>query len=258
MKAILLAAALHRARQLTLRAVVCNGGHQATERAKLARCLLDHVDTRDVPVGVGSEGVFYEPHAHEYELQGYAAVDESRLLPGGALLLRALRTAPRKSVRVVCISSLRDFCDVITAHPELVERAVHSVGVQGGLEPDAASPGGWRPDSSVNNTFDMAAAATVYAFCFEKGLPMTVVSRHAVPLLPMQLAKSCAPPRACSVLPCCRVVHTPAPCAWADCPSPSHCHPSPDCPAVPLSRLACCPLLPPGLHTDLPSARIAP
>lgn len=190
MKAILLAAALHRARQLILRAVVCNGGHQATERAKLARCLLDHVDARDVPVGVGSSGVPYEPHAHEYDLEGFDAIDESRLLPGRALLLRALRAAPRKSVRVVCISSLADLREAMEEDAQLVERAVHSVGVQGGLEPDANSPCGWRPDSSVNNTFDMASAVAVYAFCFERGLPLTVVSRHAVPLLPMQLAKS--------------------------------------------------------------------
>lgn len=43
---------------------------------------------------------------------------------------------------------------------------------------------------SVNNGFDQAAAAAVTEFCFQRGVPLTVVSRMAVPMLPMQLAKS--------------------------------------------------------------------
>jgi len=199
-KSLLLAAALHRARQVTFRAAICNGGHQAHARAKLARCLLDHVGARDVPVGVGSEGVAYAPQPHEYSLDGYDDVDESRLLNGESLLLKTIRTSPRKSLRVVLISSLRDFADVARAHEEMVVTAVHSVSVQGGLEPDPETPGAWRPESSVNNGFDMEAAAFVYRFCFEKKIPMTVVSRHAVPLLPMQLAKSFAERTECSVM----------------------------------------------------------
>ena len=46
----------------------------------------------------------------------------------------------------------------------------------------------------------MAAANAVYSFCFERGLRLTVTSRNAVPLLPMQLAKSFAERTACPVL----------------------------------------------------------
>lgn len=45
---------------------------------------------------------------------------------------------------------------------------------------------------SVNNLFDVDAAANVYSFCLDRFIPMCIVGRNAVPLLPMQLAKSFA------------------------------------------------------------------
>lgn len=47
---------------------------------------------------------------------------------------------------------------------------------------------GWQPDSAFNNSLDMAAARMVYAFCLRNGVSMNVVSRNAVPDLPMALA----------------------------------------------------------------------
>ncbi|KAG8462644.1 hypothetical protein KFE25_004620 [Diacronema lutheri] len=47
-------------------------------------------------------------------------------------------------------------------------------------------------EEECNNAFDPAAAAVVYGFCFAQGIRMSVVSRDAVPLLPMQLARSFA------------------------------------------------------------------
>jgi hypothetical protein len=185
-----IAAALHMRRRVRLVAVVCNGGGDPAARARLARCVLDHVGAVRVPVGVGSAGVPYEPKPHEYTLDGYADVDERRLLDGATLLLRALRGAARKSLRVVLISSLRDFAELCERHADLVVDRVHTVAIQGGLERTA--DGGWTPDSSSNNCFDAAAAAIVYAFCLARGVPMIVTSRHAVPLLPMHLARSFA------------------------------------------------------------------
>jgi len=40
--------------------------------------------------------------------------------------------------------------------------------------------------------FDLEGAAIVYRFCLARALPLSVVGRNAVPLLPMQLAKSFA------------------------------------------------------------------
>jgi hypothetical protein len=81
-----------------------------------------------------------------------------------------------------------------------VLRKVQTVAVQGGLVADAAAAAGWAPDTSVNNDFDKAAAALVYAFCFAHGVPMTVTSRHAVPVIPMQLARSFADRTDCPVM----------------------------------------------------------
>ncbi|KAG8463889.1 hypothetical protein KFE25_000057 [Diacronema lutheri] len=77
-KALLVAAVLHRHGRIVLRAVIANGGQQADLRAKLARCVLDHVGVLDVPVGIGSAGSEYSAQAHEYQLEGFEEVDLAR------------------------------------------------------------------------------------------------------------------------------------------------------------------------------------
>ena len=71
-----------------------------------------------------------------------------------------------------------------------------------GAPPHPPGPNGARARlrSSVNNGFDHQAAAAVYDFCFARGVPLTVVSRMAVPMLPMQLAKSFAVRTQCQVM----------------------------------------------------------
>jgi len=165
--------------------------------------MLDHVGLRDVPVGVGSTGKAYTPQPHEYDIQGYDKVDTTRLVRDSHdLLLRVLSRARPGGVRVVCISSMRDLADLMATHPDLVLSRVTLVGIQAGLEADnsPSSTTGWKPDTSVNNEFDREAASAVFNFCFHNGLPMHVVSRHAVPLLPMQLAKSFAERTTCPVM----------------------------------------------------------
>ncbi|KAJ1618479.1 hypothetical protein T492DRAFT_453841 [Pavlovales sp. CCMP2436] len=199
-KALLVAAMLHLHGRIELCAVICNGGGQPRERAQLARCVLDHLGAVNVPVGIGSEGTPCSAQPHEYGIAGYAAVEPSRLLDGRTLMLKVLQRARPKSLRVVLISSLRDFADAVASHPSLVLEKVHMVAVQGGLEPDPTRPSGWRADTSVNNLFELAAADAVYAFCFAHSIRLTVVSRHAVPLLPMQLARSFAERTNCPVM----------------------------------------------------------
>jgi len=158
-KSLVIAATLHLRRRVRLLAVVANSGAQPRARARLARCVLDHVGVRDVPVGVGLMGQAYTASLHEYALDGYENVAEQRLLDGGALLVRVLRGARRRSVRVVLISSLRDFADVCIAHPRLIKDKVHTVAIQDGLERDMHVPAdesaAWSLDSSVNNCFDV-------------------------------------------------------------------------------------------------------
>ncbi|KAJ1621397.1 hypothetical protein T492DRAFT_887047 [Pavlovales sp. CCMP2436] len=185
-KALLVLAVAHMQGAVQLKAVVANGGMQAVERAKLARCMLDHMGVLDVPVGHGSAGQPYSPQPHEYSIDDYALVDAGRLVVGERLLKQTLSAARPGSLTFVCISSLRDISDLIKADPALFVEKTRTVAIQGGLERDASHPSGWRPDSSVNNGFDLPAAEHVFAFCFEKSVPMVVTSRHAVPMMPMQ------------------------------------------------------------------------
>ena len=68
------------------------------------------------------------------------------LVGGGELLLRVLRSAARRSLTIVCISSLRDLADIIAAEPQLVADKVCEVAIQGGVELDGLS-GEWTPDT---------------------------------------------------------------------------------------------------------------
>lgn len=198
-KVILILGIAHLGRKVNLTAVICNGGGQARERACLARCLLDKIGAYGVPVGIGSEGSPTSAGSHEYNLGGFAQVDQSRLLHGPKLLSDALRQAPRNSVRLLLISSMRDVADLFEREPSLVLSRLQSVVIQGGLQRDEAT-GSWVADTASNNEFDMDAANAVYSACQQSGLPMTVVSRHAVPLLPMQLANSFALRTECPVM----------------------------------------------------------
>jgi hypothetical protein len=175
-KALLIAATLHKQRLVNLRAVIANGGHQARERAALARSLLDLTGGKDVPVGVGTQGREYGPMPHEYSLMGFAealagapsegerdaahagpTAAAGRISAGHALFVETLRRMPAGSVRVVCISSLRDFADVIEQHAELVlakvralarcricAQAVVRAGLRRALAAPSPSPERWR------------------------------------------------------------------------------------------------------------------
>jgi hypothetical protein len=186
-KALLVAAVLHRQGALRLLAVVANGGNKARERALLAKCVLSHADVGDVPVGVGSAGTATTAQPHEYALAPVGE-DAVEVEEGPALLRRTVEAAKNRSLTFVCISSLRDLADLICENAALFVKKTESVAIQGGLERDEAT-GAWRADGSVNNTFDLEAAQAVYDFCFKNDIRMTVTSRHAVPLLPMQYAR---------------------------------------------------------------------
>lgn len=209
MKALLVLAALDLQRELEFAGVVTNGGANAQGRAALARCLLDHIGATHVPVGIGSAGTTARVGSHEFSLTGYDSVERSRLEDGRSLLRRLLVEARPRSLTLVCISALTDFKELACEHPELVLAKVREVAIQGGLErvdglsasaePLPTGADDWRPDSSTNNLFDLPSAAYVYRFCMARGLPMAVVGRHAVPMIPMQLARSFAVRTSCPV-----------------------------------------------------------
>mmetsp|Transcript_81698 Transcript_81698/g.239846 ORF Transcript_81698/g.239846 Transcript_81698/m.239846 type:complete len:370 (+) Transcript_81698:111-1220(+) len=200
-KALLIASIAHKQGQIRLKGVVCNGGQQPHARAKLARCILDHIGLLDVPIGVGSDGQTYEAMAHEFHLEGFDSIDEGRLETGPGLLQRCLQAAATKGLIVVCISCLRDFSDLLRESPLLVLEKVQTVAIMGGLE--NFLPGEeltCKPDSTVNNLWDIEAAELVYRFCFQHGLQMTVSQGKAIPSIPMSLAADFAHRFPCPIM----------------------------------------------------------
>lgn len=196
-KAILIAAMEHLAGRMRLLGVVANGGGDSGRRARFAKRLLDLVGLRRVAVGAGSNGKPQVPRPHEYALEG---AEDTVVGNGAQVMASAVKHAKAKSITFVCISSLRDLADLILVHRARVLRATAAIVIQGGLVEDPHSPGGFAPDDSVNNTFDMDAARLVYAFALEEGIRLTVVSRLAVPLVPMQLATSFAMASNCPIM----------------------------------------------------------
>jgi hypothetical protein len=188
-KVLLCAAALHRASSVLfeLLGVVCNGGGDALGRARLAKAVLRLAGVPDVPVSAGSAGVARRARDYEYALPGWAgaaaAVEEE-----GSLLLRVLRNERHGpgSVSVVAQAALTDVAAAMAAEPALFCAKVRRLAVVGGLR---RVGGGWEPDDSHNNLFDLPAATAAYAFCLARAVPLLVLGRAAVPLLPMELAE---------------------------------------------------------------------
>jgi len=190
-KVLLVASTLQRRGEISICGVVANGGHQAHQRAVLAKAILRAAGAGEVRVGVGSAGKFYEPKPHEYRFDGCANVREEDLEDGAALIRNVLNEAEPRSIIVQCQSGLTDIADVMREEKDLFLAKVAKVSVQGGLNPsDDPSKGAWVPDSSANNVFDMEAADFLYNFCIRHQMTMHVVHGNAVPPLPMTLARS--------------------------------------------------------------------
>ena len=117
-------------------------------------------------------------------------MSEADLSDGAWLLLKLLRDAGPRSLTFLMISAMTEMGQLMSTHPELVKEKVRHLCAMGGLQKNA--DGEWEPDTAVNNMWDIDNAKLMYAFCFKHAIPMSVISRNAVPNLPMQLAKDYA------------------------------------------------------------------
>lgn len=196
-KAVVIAAILHRRKQWRLLAIVCNGGHQALERARLVLCLLDHLQVRDVPVGVGSPGAPHQPRAYEYALDGYDTVD-ARRASSRSLLVDRLAEAGHKNVTVIVLSNPRDLADAMAARPDLLEAKVAGVVMRGSTR--RADDGALVPEVCLTFSPDMEAASTVLRFCEARQLPVRLATDEVVPAVPMRLVRSFAVRAPCSIM----------------------------------------------------------
>ena len=99
-KVLVMAAMFHRAGKASIKAVIANGGGEAENRATLAKAVLNAVNAKDIPVGVGSEGLDKKPGPYEYSLAGFEEVDRSELHDGHELLVQTLREASPRSITI--------------------------------------------------------------------------------------------------------------------------------------------------------------
>lgn len=202
-KVLLAAGMLHREASIVIEGVVANGGHQAMERARLAKALLNAACARDVRVGFGTPGVPRAPEPHEYRVAGYEAVRCEDIRDGHELLMSVLVSAAPASLVVQCQSGLTDIARAMQEDGKLFAEKVIKVSVQAGLIPckvSLAHPHGWAPSEVQNNFYDMEAASFVYNFCFEHRITMHVLDRGAVPPIPMTAATSIAESTGCPIL----------------------------------------------------------
>merc|ERR1719329_1706259 len=121
-------------------------------------------------------------------IDGYDKVVDADLEDGSDLFLDVLRQAAPKSLYVQVQAGMTDVAQVMQEEGELFVKKVAIVSVQAGLQPADTLPEtslsptpryGWSIDSSQNNVYDKGASQHVFDFCFDKGLEMRVVSRHA-------------------------------------------------------------------------------
>jgi len=196
-KVIVSAGMLHKSQVVNVEAFICNGGHQARERTALCNIVLEHIGMRNqIPVGIGEEIKAYTPKAHEYALPGYeGALRETMMHPelfdGKRIFMDTLRNSVDKSLTVQVQTGMTDVANMILEHGHLFERKVSCCSIMGGLQQNGVT-GEWEPDTAANNMFDFDACKIVYKFCIDRGIPMHVVSRTAVPNLRMTLAKEFA------------------------------------------------------------------
>lgn len=173
--ALLLAAALVRAGLIRLLGVVANLA-PALERARLAKGTLRRVGLGDVPVAVGrSVTEIGRAQSHETAVPYLASADA--LAGDGLDLMRELLETATGPVTLVLNSALTDTAELAWSDEELFRRAVGHVVIMGGVT--VGADGRFSPDDAANNAFDPGAAAFLYKWLQDNGIPCTVLMREA-------------------------------------------------------------------------------
>ena len=164
----------------------------ASTRARLMRGTLDTLGLWGVPVAVGTDGgvvlhreTFCDT-AKSYMPDEYSQRSQC-FCSGRGLLHRILIDAEAKSIRLVCISSLKDAALFMRDNTALFVEKIHSVTIMGGVHDfdNSDTSGFLQPDTAQNNVYDEAASDFVYRRCQELRVPMVVLCRHAAYACPV-------------------------------------------------------------------------
>mmetsp|Transcript_16557 Transcript_16557/g.33767 ORF Transcript_16557/g.33767 Transcript_16557/m.33767 type:complete len:906 (+) Transcript_16557:109-2826(+) len=150
------------------------------ERAYLARVTLDSLGLSDVPVGVGSDG----GGSAEVKLNSLSFLydGEKKLLrfePGIDLMKHILmEVEDPKSVKLVCLSSLKDVSNFMKQESDLFCSKIREVLIMGSAEYSEEKQR-IMPFSGYNTNLDWESANFVYRECQERSIPTSTVTRHA-------------------------------------------------------------------------------
>ena len=148
------------------------------DRACLARTILDSLGMHDVPVGFGAD-VACQGDITLHCFGGVANQNPYEFERGSHLMERLLYEAEDKSVKLLCISNLRDISELIVKQEELFRTKVKEVVMMGGAAYSVARGQVIPDDTAFNNSSDLEASRHVYAECQQKHIPTTTVSRYA-------------------------------------------------------------------------------
>ena len=155
-------------------------------RARLARGTLSVLGVDDVPVGYGSGmEMTADEDGLSYEFKAAYLAGEKEVVDGYELIRSTLERAPKGGVILTLISQLTDAAAILRNEPELFCAKVRRVVIMGGVVADGDVPkldeaGRLIPDPTAqNHKFDLAATEYLYRELQDRGIPLTVLSRHA-------------------------------------------------------------------------------
>jgi len=181
--ALLVAAALHKRGQISLRLVVATTEPSAL-RARLAKGLFQQTGLGDVPVATGDSGRpdGLDPHPDRLQTSFLAAAGDVSER-ADASFATTLSQAQDGSLVLLVLAKMTDANRFLNDDPELFRRKVKKVVIMGGVE---ITEQGYRADHrSTNNTHDQPAADEFYAKLQAIGIPATIVTRFAALATPI-------------------------------------------------------------------------
>lgn len=97
------------------------------DRACLARAILDSLAMEDVPVGIGTDVAGPEEEIALHCFTGVTALKPFHFERGGTLISRVLAKSEYKSVKLLCIASLRDVSELIVKQQQLFRTKIKEV-----------------------------------------------------------------------------------------------------------------------------------
>jgi len=181
--ALTAAAGLMRAGVISIECVIANL-KPSLMRARLIKGILDTVDLKTVPVGVGTI-VNEKSIPQPYEFDASYLSEQQSFPDGQELLTETFRNAENNSLVLLLISGLTDATLFLKNNLHLAKNKLINVVIMGGVltvnnDVKRDTDGHIMPDESYNHKVDMEAATSFYKIAQTAKIPLTIVSRHSV------------------------------------------------------------------------------